>query len=361
MRGPVGRSGQGTACAGGTTGHPATYTGAPSQFRRMASATLTRPRPGQPEVPAPRRRSVPWPWLALAGLIIGTTVGFFVRPTFPNYDSYYSLLWGREVLHGTLPSFDAYRAPTEHPLAIAFGALLSLVGDDADRLMVGATFASFVILAAGMYRLGRESFTWIVGLVAAALRVHALRLPVPRGAGVHRHPVPRADRLGGRARGRPAAARHARVRAPRRRRAAAPGGLAAERPVLPLVLPAGDVAAAVQVRRAGRDRPGRLARGRLDRHRRPAVLAHPHDRPGRGAGAHPRPVGDPGRDGPVPPEPRQGAGLLRGHPRARPRDRARPAARLVAARDVRDRDGDVRARRASPGCRSSTATCSSRR
>ena len=67
----------------------------------------------------------------------------------PNYDSYYSLLWGREVLHGTLPSFDAYRAPTEHPLAIAFGALLSLVGDGADRVMVGATFASFVVLAAG--------------------------------------------------------------------------------------------------------------------------------------------------------------------------------------------------------------------
>src|SRR5262249_18296036 len=110
-----------------------------------------------------------WPAVALRGLIIGTTVGFFVRPTFPNYDSYYSLLWGREVLHGTLPSFDAYRAPTEHPLAIAFGALLALVGDDADRIMVGATFASFVILAAGMYRLGRASFTWVVGLVAAAL------------------------------------------------------------------------------------------------------------------------------------------------------------------------------------------------
>jgi hypothetical protein len=112
---------------------------------------------------------VPWPGLALAGLILGTVVGFLVRPTFPNYDSYYSLLWGREVLHGTLPSFDAYRAPTEHPLAIAFGALLSIVGDDADRIMVGATFASFVILAAGMYRLARESFTWVVGLVAAAL------------------------------------------------------------------------------------------------------------------------------------------------------------------------------------------------
>jgi hypothetical protein len=135
----------------------------------MATATLTRPRPGQHEAPARGRRPVSWPALALAGLTIATAVGFFVRPTFPNYDSYYSLLWGREVLHGTLPSFDAYRAPTEHPLAIAFGAALSLVGDDADRIMVGATFVSFILLAAGMYRLGRASFTWVVGLIAAAL------------------------------------------------------------------------------------------------------------------------------------------------------------------------------------------------
>jgi hypothetical protein len=135
----------------------------------MASATLTRPRPGQPEVPVRRRRAAPWPALALAALSVATAVGFFVRPTFPNYDSYYSLLWGREVLHGTMPSFDAYRAPTEHPLAIAFGALLSIVGDEADRIMVAATFASFVLLAAGMYRLARESFTAVVGLVAAAL------------------------------------------------------------------------------------------------------------------------------------------------------------------------------------------------
>ena len=112
---------------------------------------------------------MPWPALALAGLTLGTVVGFAVRPTFPNYDSYYSLLWGREVLHGTLPSFDAYRAPTEHPLAIAFGALLALVGDDADRMMVGATLASFVVLAAGLYRLARSSFTMVVGLLAGAL------------------------------------------------------------------------------------------------------------------------------------------------------------------------------------------------
>jgi hypothetical protein len=135
----------------------------------MASATLTRPRPGHEEVPARRRRAIPWPALALAGLILGTLAGFVVYPTFPNYDSYYSLLWGREVLDGTLPSLDAYRAPTEHPLAIAFGALLALVGDDADRIMVGATLASFVVLAAGLYRLTRASFTTFVGLLAAGL------------------------------------------------------------------------------------------------------------------------------------------------------------------------------------------------
>jgi hypothetical protein len=135
----------------------------------MASATLTRPGPGHDEAPARRRRATPWPALALAALALGTLVGFLVRPTFPNYDSYYSLLWGREVLHGTLPSFDAYRAPTEHPLAIAFGALLALVGDDADRILVGATLASFVVLAAGLYRLARASFTTVVGLIAAAL------------------------------------------------------------------------------------------------------------------------------------------------------------------------------------------------
>jgi hypothetical protein len=135
----------------------------------MAQATLTRPRPGPTDVSARPRRPFPWPALALAGLVLGTLVGFLVYPTFPNYDSYYSLLWGREVLDGTLPSFDAYRAPTQHPLAIAFGALLSLVGDDADRIMVGATLVSFVVLAAGVFRLAAASFTTAVGLCAGAL------------------------------------------------------------------------------------------------------------------------------------------------------------------------------------------------
>jgi hypothetical protein len=116
-----------------------------------------------------RPAGLPWPAIALAALSIATLIGFLIYPTYPNYDSYYSLLWGREVLHGHLPSFDAYRAPTEHPLAIAFGALLSLLGRGGDRVMVFCTEASFVVLCAGIYRLGRLAFTPLVGLAAAAI------------------------------------------------------------------------------------------------------------------------------------------------------------------------------------------------
>ncbi|HEU4979369.1 MAG TPA: hypothetical protein VFT42_10770 [Solirubrobacteraceae bacterium] len=134
----------------------------------MESATLTSTS-GRPRATLASVRDIPWPWLALGVLVACTVAGFLVYPTYPNYDSYYSLIWGREVLHGIKPSFEAYRAPTEHPLAIGFGALLSLLGRGGDRVMVGATLASFVFLAAGMYRLGRATFTPLVGLIAAAL------------------------------------------------------------------------------------------------------------------------------------------------------------------------------------------------
>jgi hypothetical protein len=135
----------------------------------MASATITRPAPGPDPATGRTARRWSWPLLLLGALVLGTVVGVIVYPTYPNYDSYYSLIWGREVLHGVKPSFDGYRTPTEHPLAVAFGALLSILGDPADRIMVGATLGSFVVLAAGIYRLGRASFGTLVGLAAAAL------------------------------------------------------------------------------------------------------------------------------------------------------------------------------------------------
>jgi len=145
----------------------------------VESATVQRPAPGYAGR-LQRLRALPAdavaPW-AFAALGLAAVVGFFVRLTYPNYDSYYSLIWGREALHGHLPSFEAYRAPTEHPLAVAFGAVLSVFGTHADRLMVLCTLLALVALAAGIYRLGRLCFTPFVGAVAAFLLLTRFDFP----------------------------------------------------------------------------------------------------------------------------------------------------------------------------------------
>jgi hypothetical protein len=110
-----------------------------------------------------------WARVAFAGLSLAVLVGFVVYPTYPNYDSYYSMIWGREVLHGHVPSFKVYRGPTEHPLAIAFGGLMSVLGRGGDRVLVFFTLVSFLVLVWGVYRLGRIAFTPLVGAIAAAL------------------------------------------------------------------------------------------------------------------------------------------------------------------------------------------------
>src|SRR3954454_16233026 len=106
---------------------------------------------------------------AFALLCIGSLIGFFVYPTYPNYDSYYSLLWGREVLDLQAPTFQGFRVPTEHPLAIVVGAALGLLGEPGDRVWVALIIASYLWLIAGVYRLGRTAFTPLVGAIAAAL------------------------------------------------------------------------------------------------------------------------------------------------------------------------------------------------
>ncbi|HEY1457894.1 MAG TPA: hypothetical protein VGF15_05200 [Solirubrobacteraceae bacterium] len=136
----------------------------------MESATLTRPRPGT--IWQARIRALGPSWWAKVGLgllCVGALVGYFAFPTYPTYDSFYALLWGRDVLHLHLPDFRVYRGPTEHPLAIAFGALCSIFGQGGARLMVLGSICSFVALVAGVYRLGRLCAGPVVGMFAALL------------------------------------------------------------------------------------------------------------------------------------------------------------------------------------------------
>jgi hypothetical protein len=145
----------------------------------MESATVERRVPGFSGVAGRIRGLSPdalaiW---ALVGVTVVAVAGFFVRATYPNYDSYYSLLWGREIVHLHVPSFEAYRAPTEHPLGIAVGVLLAPFGDAAARLFVLLTILAFVALAAGTYRLGSLCFTRFIGAIAAFLVLTRLDFP----------------------------------------------------------------------------------------------------------------------------------------------------------------------------------------
>ena len=88
--------------------------------------------------------------------------------TYPNYDSYYHLVWGRQLLDGLEPTFTAYAAPTQHPLYVALGAVLGLVfGESADRALVLVCLLSHALLVFGTYRLGAEVFGRWAGALAA--------------------------------------------------------------------------------------------------------------------------------------------------------------------------------------------------
>ncbi len=141
----------------------------------MQSATLARLQPDHSLLA--RLRAVPgatWARLGFAALCVGALVGYFAFPTYPTYDSFYALLWGRDLLHLQLPDFNVYRAPTEHPLAIAFGMLCSLFGQAGARLMVLGSIASFVALTVGLFRLTRLCFGPFVAVLAALLMLTRL-------------------------------------------------------------------------------------------------------------------------------------------------------------------------------------------
>src|SRR3989442_15939746 len=133
----------------------------------MDSATLTRVSPGTIRLARLRSvRPLGWAGIAFAAMCVAALVGYFAFPTYPTYDSFYALLWGRDLLHFHLPDFRVYRGPTEHPLAIAFGTFCSFFGQGGARLMVLGSIGSFFAAVAGLYLLRRPCFRPGVGGVS---------------------------------------------------------------------------------------------------------------------------------------------------------------------------------------------------
>jgi hypothetical protein len=107
--------------------------------------------------------------LAVGALAVVAVAFWALVPTYPNYDAYYHLVWGREIFGGHLPTFQAYQAPTEHPLYLAICAVLGLFGQHADRLLVLFTCLCHVAFTYAVYRLGTAIWDRRAGLMAALL------------------------------------------------------------------------------------------------------------------------------------------------------------------------------------------------
>lgn len=106
---------------------------------------------------------------AAAAAAVGLLVFAAFGHSFLNYDTFYSLVWGDDLVHGRQPQYEVPVAPTPHPLTIAVGALVSPLGDSAEDVLLALVILSMGFIAVGLFRLGHELFAWPVGLLAAAI------------------------------------------------------------------------------------------------------------------------------------------------------------------------------------------------
>ena len=110
-------------------------------------------------------------WLTPAAWVAATTaVLLIVFPVgFPNYDTIYALVWGRELAHGVSPDYSAALPPTPHPLTDLIGLVTTPLGDGAITVTMIIAYASLGLIGWLVYRLGSTWFDRWIGVVAAAI------------------------------------------------------------------------------------------------------------------------------------------------------------------------------------------------
>jgi hypothetical protein len=125
-------------------------------------------------LPSPPRRTtiddrVKTSGLALAGaLLVALALSFSLPDTPLNlYDVSFSLLWGRELIDGSLPHVQLWGASTPHPASILTGAIAALFGGSALAAMRVIVYAAAGALVVGFVAVGRAVRLTALGVIAA--------------------------------------------------------------------------------------------------------------------------------------------------------------------------------------------------
>jgi hypothetical protein len=110
-------------------------------------------------------------WLTPAAWVAAVTAALLlVFPVgFPNYDTIYALVWGRELAHGVSPDYGSALPPTPHPLTDLIGLVATPLGDGAITVTMIVAYASLGLIGYLVYRLGSLWFDRWIGAVAAAI------------------------------------------------------------------------------------------------------------------------------------------------------------------------------------------------
>ena len=122
----------------------------------------------------------------VAGVLVGAVaLRRRAGPGLVNYDTLYTLVWGRQLAHGTIPELEGPIAPTPHPLANLAAMALSplssievggLHGEPAAAAVIGFAYVSLALLGWVVFALGRAWFNTAAGVLAAAIVL--TRVPV---------------------------------------------------------------------------------------------------------------------------------------------------------------------------------------
>ncbi|HET7177626.1 MAG TPA: hypothetical protein VFI63_02960, partial [Solirubrobacterales bacterium] len=110
-------------------------------------------------------------WLTPAAWVAAVTaVLLLLFPFgFPNYDTIYALVWGRELAHGVSPDYGAALPPTPHPLADLLGLVTTPLGNGAIDVTMAVAYLSLGLIGYLVYRLGSLWFDRPIGFVAALI------------------------------------------------------------------------------------------------------------------------------------------------------------------------------------------------